>query len=72
MVGGNDRNYILIADTGSPTECKDGIKIHGWKSNVRGLVEAYDNNGSMLWDRSLFNIPVKTIYEDSDGYLHWA
>lgn len=72
MVGGNNRNYILIANTGSPTQCGDGIMIHGWKSNVRGLVEAYGTNNNKLWDRSLYNIPEKTIYEDSDGYLHWA
>ena len=72
MVGGNNRNYVQISDNGSATQCIDGVRIHGWKSNVRGLVEAYDGNGSFLWDRSLYNIPEKTIYEDSDGYLHWA
>ncbi len=79
MVGGYDRNYIQISDNGSATECLDGIRIHGWKDNQRGLLEAYDANGSKLWDRSLINIPedsfgamlTRYIEADSDGFLHW-
>lgn len=67
LVGQNDNAYIQVSDSGSPTNCLDGIRIY-WN----GKVEKYNTSGSRTWDRYLSNLPEKTIYEDSDGYLHWS
>lgn len=77
MVGGQNDNagsYLQVSDSGTPTECIDGVRIYGYDGGVRGMVRFYDSNGVEIRDsdRSLRNIPEKTIYADSDGYLHWS
>lgn len=64
MVGGNDDAYIQISDSGNPTSNISGIRIH-----QNGRIVSSLNTG---WTIKYFsNIPDNSIYEDSDGYLHF-
>lgn len=67
--GGGDARYgcLQLSNSGSPNYALDGVKIYG-----NGKIERYGGGGGFLWDRYLSNIPVKTIYEDENGFLHWA
>ena len=64
--------FIQISNSGGLEDgvmvCRDGYRIFG-----DGLITKYATNGNPVAnsDRYLSNIPIKTIYEDSDGYLHW-
>lgn len=71
MVGGNDRNYISLSNTGDPYDCRNGIRLHGYKDGTTGLLEAYNGNGSKMWDRNLELIPIHNLYYHSDGSVEW-
>lgn len=65
LVGNNGNAYIQISNDGDPTSIPDiGIRIY-----QDGTI--YSPNWSDN-ERYLSNIPEKTIYEDSTGYLKWA
>lgn len=64
MVGGNDDAYVQISDSGDPYSNITGIRIH-----YTGRVDS--TNGTGWTTKSFSNIPDNSIYEDSDGYLHF-
>ena len=70
--GGSDstsKGYLQLSNSGDPYDCRGGIRIFG-----SGKISTYDTIGvtNPNNDRYISNIPIKTIYEDSDGYLHWS
>ena len=75
LVGNNDRPYIALTDSGTSTTFTDGTVIYGimtsGSSTYRGVVRTYDEDGDMIVERFLSNIPEKEIYADAAGYLHW-
>lgn len=53
MVGNSDTyGYIQISNSGTPTQCLDGIRIYG-----NGKVVRYDGSGNQQWEKWLSNIP---------------
>lgn len=75
-IGANSYGYVQLSNSGNTEICLDGIRING-----RGQIDYYDSNGGHVYEddqdpkpkiRYLANIPIKTIYEDDAGYLHWS
>lgn len=56
LVGQNqERNgYIQLSTSGTWADCRNGIRIYG-----DGRVVRYGEQGEVLWDRWLFNIPTE-------------
>ena len=57
LVGNNSGSpenygYIQISNSGSPTDCRDGIRIYG-----NGRVTRYDSDGDEMWTKDLQDIP---------------
>ena len=44
--------YVQISNDGSPTECRDGIRIFG-----TGKVVRYNATGGVVWEKYLSNVP---------------
>ncbi|MBR6507480.1 MAG: phage tail protein [Clostridia bacterium] len=44
--------YIQISNSGTPSQCLDGIRIYG-----NGVIRYYDQNGNNTWARNFNNIP---------------
>ena len=64
LVGNNNNAYVQISNDGDATTNTDGIRIY-----YTGRVDSTRGTG---WTTKYFsNIPDNSIYEDSDGYLHF-
>ena len=72
LVGGNNMAYIQISDSGTPTNCLDGIRIR-----QDGQIYKYHSSGGSNptevfdWDRQFELIPIHNLYYHSDGSVEW-
>lgn len=50
--GSEKYGYIQISNSGSHSDCRDGIRIYG-----NGVIERYDEDGNEVWTKNLSSIP---------------